>query len=38
MGDTAASPPLCSPHDDDDGRGRAVQDQVEEDLEESYLW
>ena len=28
---------LCSSHDDDDGRGRPVQDEMEASMEESHL-
>ena len=33
-----AGSPLCSSHDDDDGRGRPVQDEMEASMEESHKW
>ena len=38
LGDPAPGPPLRPPHDDDDGRGGPVQDQVEAAVEERHLW
>merc|ERR1712038_940349 len=38
VGDTVRGPTFCPSDDDDDGRGRPVQNKVEASLEESHLW